>query len=91
MDSDEENRGGVEVGAFQNIDFPTDKESNRAEKAPGVRWKTVMLVVGSAMVGATAVALWDRRALRKIQSQAPARKQEGDEGPGVHQAEEEIF
>jgi hypothetical protein len=91
MDPGGENRGMLEEGVYQNMGFSTDRDSGRAEKIPGGRWKTVLLVVGSALVGATAVALWDRRALRKIQSQAPARKQEGDEGPEAPQAEEEIF
>jgi hypothetical protein len=91
MDSGGENSGMREEGASKDIDFSTGKGSGRAEKVPGVRWKTVMLVVGSALVGATAVALWDRRVLRKIQSQAPVRKQEGDADADVRQAEEEIF
>ena len=55
----------------------TSKENpaNALDIAPsrqGTGWKTALLVCGSALLGATAVALWNRRVLTKIQSQAPA-------------------
>ncbi len=41
-------------------------------EAPAATWKTALLVCGSALLGATAVALWNRRTLAKIQAQSPA-------------------
>lgn len=36
------------------------------------RWSTAFLMVGSAMVGATALALWNRRTLENMRTQIKA-------------------
>ena len=63
------------------------------DRRPKNRWKTALLMFGSAVVGASAVALWNRRTVAQLQAQAPAR----EEGVGTFprrtgtRMEEEIF
>ena len=45
----------------------------QAGKGPGTRgrgWKTALLLGGSVMLGAAAVALWNRRSVAKLRRQA---------------------
>lgn len=64
-------------------------QGNRPKK----RWQTAFLMFGSALLGASAVALWNRRVVAELQSQAPAR--EAGSSSGVQRVdgrmEEEIF
>lgn len=40
------------------------------------RWLGILMVAGSALLGGTAVALWNRRALMAIRRRSPAYQQE---------------
>ena len=46
-----------------------DLEQAYAANSP---WKTALLMGGSALLGATALALWNRRTLAKLQAESPA-------------------
>lgn len=37
----------------------------------GGRWSTAFLIVGSALLGATAVAFWNRRTIANLRTQFP--------------------
>jgi hypothetical protein len=39
-------------------------------------WRTLLMLAGSALLGGTAVALWNRRALSEIQGHSPARSRQ---------------
>lgn len=71
------------------------EESKRQNRKP---WKTALLMFGSAMLGASAVALWNRSALARIQEQASAldagkyaSPEGGEGGGGARRMDEEIF
>jgi hypothetical protein len=66
----------VGVGTRKNINALIKKSANPVEERPGTRWKTALLVCGSALLGATAVALWNHRVVGKIQTLAPAQEVE---------------
>lgn len=71
---------GIKGAGLKPSEMETSSEKNPIETsslsltARGTRWKTALLVCGSALLGATAVALWNRRVLEKIQSQSPAQE-----------------
>ncbi|MHB1673657.1 MAG: hypothetical protein ACYCSP_05345 [Acidobacteriaceae bacterium] len=52
------------------------------------RWSTAFLIAGSALLGATAVAFWNRRTIAKMRIQFPAKSAQSR--PQAH-ADEEIF
>jgi len=39
-------------------------------------WRTLFMLAGSALLGGTAVALWNRRALSEIQGHSPVRSRQ---------------
>ena len=56
-----------------------DSKENNEEKAPrSAHFRTGLLVVGSALLGGIAVALWNRRSLTDIQKQAQEKGPELD-------------
>lgn len=81
----------VGVGTRKNINALIKKSANPVEERPGTRWKTALLVCGSALLGATAVALWNRRVVGKIQTLAPAQEVENPGAEGDRHRVKEDF
>lgn len=52
------------------------------------RWSTTFLVVGSALLGATAIAFWNRRTIAGMRAQMEAGN---NRAPATRPADEEIF
>ncbi|MHB8303479.1 MAG: hypothetical protein ACYDC6_11670 [Acidobacteriaceae bacterium] len=48
---------------------PLSEELVPLEETRGSRWSTVLLMVGAALVGASAVAIWNRRTIAGLKSQ----------------------
>ncbi len=44
------------------------KASSAVSEGAGSAWSTVLLMIGSALVGATAVAVWNRRTIAEIRT-----------------------
>lgn len=59
------------------------------EEAARGRWSTAFLVVGSALMGATALALWNRRTITSMRAQIEAMS--GTGAPPSPVKDEEIF
>ena len=58
-----------------------DSKGNKDQKEQGSsRLKTSLLVVGSALLGGIAVALWNRRSLAEIRNQPPEKDSEPNFG-----------
>ena len=77
-----------------NAKEPADSPNSTGEGAEdrsGKPWKTAFLVFGSALLGATAVALWNRRALARIRSQALHEDMEATDTSETLRMDEEIF
>jgi hypothetical protein len=53
---------------------PIAPNIDKPRRTPG--WRTLLMLAGSALLGGTAVALWNRRALSEIQGHSPARSQQ---------------
>ena len=71
---------------------PRDLTPDLSESARG-RWTTAFLVVGSALLGATAVAFWNRRTIAHLRASLPTEAEHGPL-PGSAAAtrnDEEIF
>jgi hypothetical protein len=49
-----------------------DSEAVRQEGVGRGRWSTTFLIVGSALMGATALALWNRRTIETMRAQIEA-------------------
>ncbi len=64
---------------------PKDSGDSGARRG---RWSTAFLIAGSAILGATAVAFWNRRTIAKMRIQFPAESTQPR--PQAH-ADEEIF
>jgi hypothetical protein len=60
------------------------REIEQKESRPS-RFRTGFLVVGSALLGGIAVALWNRRSLADIRNQAPEKE------PGPHPASDDAI
>lgn len=80
----------------KEIEKETDKDTSSASAAPGVvlpaaTWKTALLVCGSALLGATAVALWNRRMVTKLQQQSPANRPHSATNLAPHLDVKEFF
>lgn len=59
-----------------------EPETHTQTPAPGRflnRWPTAFLLAGSAIMGATALALWNRRAIREMRAQIDALSREKPE------------
>ena len=49
---------------------PTAGDGGQQGERAGAAWKTALLLGGSVLLGAAAMALWNRRTLAKLQEQA---------------------
>ena len=56
----------------QEVSVTQDAVDAEQATAGKSTWKTALLVGGSALLGATALALWNRRTLAKLQAESPA-------------------
>ncbi len=72
----QESQEGLEIGGSD-------------QPAPGrERWSTTFLIVGSALLGATALAFWNRRTIASLRAQIEAGSAAA---PGVPRSDQEIF
>jgi hypothetical protein len=53
---------------------PITSNIDKSRRIPS--WRTLLMLAGSALLGGTAVALWNRRALSEIQGHSPARSRQ---------------
>ena len=65
---------------------PVDFEPAPPPDAGRHRWSTAFLVVGSAMAGATALALWNRRTIENMRAQIQAQPE--PQAPAPRQGDE---
>ncbi len=56
--------------AAGGADAPTPQAGGSQRERAGAVWKTALLLGGSVLLGAAAMALWNRRTLAKLQEQA---------------------
>ncbi len=56
----------------RNVGVDAESEATyESVPARGRRWSTAFLMVGSALLGATAVAFWNRRTIANLRTQFP--------------------
>jgi len=66
---------------MQDLVETTDSKEKKDQKEQhSSRLKTGLLVIGSALLGGIAVALWNRRSLAEIRNQPPEKDSEPNSG-----------
>jgi LPXTG-motif cell wall-anchored protein len=64
----------------QAVEPEKKQKENQKDPSTGSAWSTALLMVGSALVGATAVAVWNRRTITEMRNHLLLNS--GQETPG---------